>query len=101
MLASFRYSEKSDVWAFGSKFIFPFISFIVTIWEIFNNGQIPWPHLSTAEVRGMILSTFEYPAQGSCTPGAYQVMKSCLRMSPEERPTFEHIKVELAAVYVL
>lgn len=61
---------------------------------------MPWSHLSTAEVRTMILSTFEFPARGLCTSGAYRIIKSCLRLDPKERPSFDEIKLELSAVYV-
>ena len=79
-----RFSEKTDVWAFG-----------VLIWEVFTLcKQQPYEHLSDQEViddavRGegrMLLSQPE-----PCPNEVYHVMLRCWSHSPDDRASFQEV----------
>ena len=79
-----RFSEKTDVWAFG-----------VTLWEIFTFcKRQPYDHFSDQEVvdnalRGDDKILLEQPH--SCPDDVYQVMEKCWIHDTEKRTNFEEI----------
>ena len=87
-----RFSEKTDVWAFG-----------VVMWEIFTLcKQQPYEHLSDQEViddavRGENRSLLQQPHP--CPDEVYQVMVRCWSPHSEERATFEEIHGLLAQIH--
>ena len=82
-----RYTTASDVWAFG-----------VCLWEIFSFALQPYYGMSHEEVvrylqGGQVL---EPPPYATCA--IYAVMRSCWKSTPGERPDFEQLHDELAAI---
>lgn len=97
-----QFSQKSDVWSFG-----------VVLWEIFSLGQTPFdrremvspnafaawlmeghqmsrPDYSPAimcERHLFFPSGFSFTFKSVCSY-RYDIMKSCWRLRPEDRPTF-------------
>ena len=71
-----RFSEKSDVWAFG-----------VTLWEIFNLGMAPYERHNNNEIMDFLSKGFRLtkPLYGSET--IYQIMRDCWNPDHNERPT--------------
>ena len=87
-----KFSEKTDVWAFG-----------VTMWEIFTFAKIqPYEGMSDQEViddavkgqNRMLLPIPEY-----CPQEVYEVMLRCWVHEPEERADFDEIHTSLAAIH--
>ena len=83
-----RYSEKSDVWAFG-----------VTAWELFTNGMIPYWNISDDDgviahvTAGNVLATPEDPELLSL----WEMLQGpCFANRPTDRPTFAELGVVLA-----
>lgn len=87
-----RFSEKSDVWAFG-----------VTIWEIFVLGkQQPYEEIDDQEliqdaIRGSSRQLLERPQ--ACPAEIYEVMLRCWEYEAECRASFEEIFSSLAAIH--
>ena len=87
-----RFSEKTDVWAFG-----------VVMWEIFTLcKQQPYEHLSDQEViddavRGENRSLLQQPHP--CPDEVYQVMVRCWSPHSDERATFEEVHGLLAQIH--
>ncbi|CAL8116985.1 unnamed protein product [Orchesella dallaii] len=73
-----KFSIKSDVWAFG-----------VVLYEIFSIGQIPYPASSYSDefvfslIQGERLKRPIY-----ATNKVYELMLSCWKYNPDDRPTF-------------
>ena len=79
-----KFSEKSDVWAFG-----------VTMWEMFTLAKdLPYPHLSDDEVIQNVLKR-EYrllPSRSAvCPEPVYEIMEQCWIVNLKQRVTFENL----------
>ena len=87
-----RFSEKTDVWAYG-----------VTMWEIFTLcKQQPYEELDDQEViqdaiRGV--SRQLLPRPEGCSQELYEVMLRCWEYVPDERADFEEIFSTLSAIH--
>ena len=83
-----RFSEKSDVWAFG-----------VTMWELFTlANKVPYPHLSDEEVIQNALSREfnQLPSKpATCPQTVYEIMQQCWIIDFQQRATFREINVML------
>ena len=79
-----KFSEKSDVWAFG-----------VTMWELFTLAKdLPYPHLSDGEVIYNALQTehFQPPLKpAGCPQAVYQIMQQCWAINLQHRATFQEV----------
>ncbi|CAI8012540.1 Class II receptor tyrosine kinase [Geodia barretti] len=86
-----KFSEKSDVWAFG-----------VTMWEMFTLAkQLPYRHLSDEEVIHNALKREyrQFPTQSSsCPQSVYEIMERCWVMDFNERITFGELQTLLHTV---
>ncbi len=87
-----RFSEKTDVWAFG-----------VTMWEIFTFcDKQPYDDMTDQEViddaiRGPNRKLLERPS--FCPPEVYEVMLRCWEDDPDARANFEELHTSLNAIY--
>mmetsp|Transcript_13587 Transcript_13587/g.18800 ORF Transcript_13587/g.18800 Transcript_13587/m.18800 type:complete len:121 (-) Transcript_13587:55-417(-) len=76
------YNQKTDVWSFG-----------VVIFEVLERN-IPYPDLSVPQVAAYIMqiSLMEsIPQNNNHPPELLDIMKLCLQLEPEKRPTFEQL----------
>ena len=80
-----RFSEKSDVWAFG-----------VVLWEMFTHGMVPYALISSdSEVAERVIAgdRLERPLQPTeCPEGVFSTMQKCWMTQVRDRPTFAHVK---------
>ncbi|XP_078474773.1 tyrosine-protein kinase SYK-like isoform X1 [Lampetra planeri] len=82
-----RFTSKGDVWSFG-----------VTMWEAFSFGSKPYPKMKGHEVlvfleRGMRLDKPEH-----CPDPVYQIMLAAWNLSPDARPMFQEIDMQLESL---
>ena len=79
-----KFSEKSDVWAFG-----------VTMWELFTLAKdLPYPHLSNEEVIHNALKReyCQFPVKPVvCPQPVYEVTERCWAVDMRHRPTFQKL----------
>ncbi|KAH7693515.1 tyrosine-protein kinase transforming protein Abl, partial [Aphelenchoides avenae] len=83
-----RYSDKSDVWAFG-----------VTLWEFFSRSSEPYGKGATCE--GVLRQLHEgnrLQMPAGCPPEVYNLMLECWQRDPETRPGFAEIVLEVNAI---
>ncbi|XP_074803310.1 tyrosine-protein kinase Mer isoform X1 [Natator depressus] len=83
-LADRVYTTKSDVWAFG-----------VTMWEIATRGMTPYPGVQNHEIYDYLLHGHRLKQPEDCLDELYEVMYSCWRADPRERPAFPELKLHL------
>lgn len=80
--AELKFTEKSDVWAFG-----------VTLWEIYTFGGASYPGqtCNTAFLQrlenGIVLEQPTY-----CQGLVYPIMQKCWKFNPADRPTFSGLQ---------
>ena len=83
-----KFSEKSDVWAFG-----------VTMWELFTLGkEAPYPHLSDEEVIHNALKREhrQFPSKPvACPDHAYEIMENCFIVDLAQRAMFKKLHAML------
>ena len=86
-----KYSEKSEMWAFG-----------VTMWELFTLAkQLPYRHLSDEEVihNSLKREYRQFPFQPrSCPQSVYEVMEMCWAVDMRKRATFQNLNKMLQIV---
>ena len=80
---NWKWSEKTDVWAFG-----------VVLWEIFSDGEEPYtrelgPDAGNRDILKFILEKNHLSKPENCPYRIYEVMKGCWSFEPEDRPTFK------------
>ncbi|XP_060610455.2 tyrosine-protein kinase Mer isoform X1 [Anolis sagrei] len=83
-LADRVYTTKSDVWAFG-----------VTMWEIATRGMTPYPGVQNHEIYDYLLHGNRLKQPEDCLDELYEIMCSCWRANPADRPTFSDLKLHL------
>lgn len=71
------YSSKSDVWAFG-----------VVMWEIATLGLFPYEGTDNYDVLPFLLGGGRLKQPDTCSDKLYDVMLTCWRENPLERPSF-------------
>ncbi|CAI8057306.1 Tyrosine-protein kinase transforming protein SEA [Geodia barretti] len=81
-IESGRYSEKTDVWAFG-----------VTCWEIFTFGHVPYSGIRAMSILNVLKSgqRLERPINDICSDNIYDVMTVCWSEISGDRPNFESL----------
>lgn len=73
--------QSGVIWAFG-----------VLLWEIFSMGGTPYSNLTLdSEVEDAIMRGVRLPQLLDVPDPIYEVMSSCWRNDPEERPTFNEL----------
>ena len=73
-----KFSEKSDVWAFG-----------VTMVEIYTRGETPYRGWTNAYILDQLDDGFTLPVPMACPDKVYtDCIAPCLQMAAEDRPTF-------------
>ncbi|CAL8103198.1 unnamed protein product [Orchesella dallaii] len=84
------FSTHSDIWSYG-----------VTIWELFQLGEVPWPAQTfcvdfVKELkRGKRMDKPKYS-----TENIYEIMLDCWSELPEDRPTFKKLSEEFNAIFM-
>ena len=83
-----KFSEKTDVWAFG-----------VTMWELFTLDKVfPYPQLSDEEVIQNALKRDDrhYPSMpAACPKQIYEVIERCWCLKLKQRATFQELEETL------
>lgn len=75
-----KFTIKSDVWAFG-----------ILLVELVTYGGNPYPGMSNSEVLAQLERGFRHQQPNQCPDDLYEVMQSCWKKKPDERPTFDHL----------
>ncbi|XP_063689716.1 tyrosine-protein kinase SRK2-like isoform X1 [Bolinopsis microptera] len=83
-----KFTIKSDVWSFG-----------VLMHEIFTFGGTPYPGMSNQETLAQVEKGYRMPCPVIMTEELYDIMLSCWKAQPAERPTFETIQWRLEDYY--
>ena len=83
-----KFSEKSDIWAFG-----------ITLWELFTlSKDKPYPNLSDEDVikNALMRQDRQFPSRPTaCPPAVYEIMHKCWIINLYERATFQVVNLLL------
>ena len=85
-----RFSEKSDVWAFG-----------VLLWEMASLGQVPYLSLGVFVsndddiMAGVCAGSLRLPRPPGCPSCLYQLMTTCWEARPNARPSFQELRFHI------
>ncbi|XP_060899952.1 tyrosine-protein kinase Lyn isoform X3 [Labrus mixtus] len=82
------FTIKSDMWSFG-----------VLLYEIITYGKIPYPGMTKGEVMSSLQHGYRMPQPNGCPAELYEIMMTCWRNKPEDRPTFEYMQSVLEDFY--
>ncbi|XP_069001055.1 tyrosine-protein kinase Mer isoform X1 [Embiotoca jacksoni] len=83
-LADRVFTVKSDVWAFG-----------VTMWEIATRGMTPYPGVQNHEIYDHLVEGHRLKQPADCLDELYEIMYSCWRADPLDRPVFPQLRAML------
>ncbi|CAH2042628.1 unnamed protein product, partial [Iphiclides podalirius] len=81
------FTTQSDVWSFG-----------VVMWEVVTVGGAPYPAVAAARLPRLLRNGYRMHRPANCTPQLYEVMMSCWKARPCERPTFGQLHAQLDAL---
>nr|XP_020768491.1 cytoplasmic tyrosine-protein kinase BMX isoform X1 [Odocoileus virginianus texanus] len=76
----FKYSSKSDVWAFG-----------ILMWEVFSLGKQPYDLYDNSQVVVKVSQGHRLYRPQLASDTVYHIMYSCWHELPEKRPTFQQL----------
>ncbi|XP_059503656.1 tyrosine-protein kinase Tec isoform X2 [Stegostoma tigrinum] len=77
-----KFSSKSDVWSFG-----------VLMWEVYNEGKMPFETKTNAEVVEFISSGCRLYRPKQASKAVYEIMNQCWHEKAEKRPGFSCLLV--------
>lgn len=80
-----KFSSKSDIWSFG-----------VIMWEIYNEGRLPYENRTNTEVVESLNSGLRLLKPRLATDAIYMLMEWCWKEKPDDRPSFAKVLDELA-----
>ncbi|XP_023267501.1 tyrosine-protein kinase Mer-like [Seriola lalandi dorsalis] len=80
-LADRVFTVKSDVWAFG-----------ITMWEIATRGMTPYPGIPNHEIYDYLVEGNRLKQPTDCLDDLYEIMYSCWRADPLDRPFFPQLR---------
>ncbi|KAJ7382832.1 hypothetical protein OS493_032467 [Desmophyllum pertusum] len=84
-LEDYTYNTKTDVWSFG-----------VVLWEIESGGKMPYSGLGGGmEVVDFLKSGQRLKQPDGCPDKIYEIMISCWRPDPSQRPSFSELVTSL------
>lgn len=67
----------------------------VTLWEIYNDGAVPWVHLNNLQVKEMLSKKIEPLDLENCPASIRPLLLQCWNEDPNGRPKFEDIHKKL------
>jgi serine/threonine protein kinase len=79
-LKNFEYSEKTDVWSYG-----------ILLFELFSLGQLPYIGMENSHILEFLEEGKRLDKPAYCSDEMYEIMFSCWKEDPNERPTFIEI----------
>uniref|UniRef100_A0AAQ5ZLL0 Tyrosine-protein kinase n=1 Tax=Amphiprion ocellaris TaxID=80972 RepID=A0AAQ5ZLL0_AMPOC len=82
-----KFSSKSDVWSFG-----------VLMWEVYNEGRLPYENRSNAEVVESLNAGLRLLKPRLASDSVHLLMEWCWKEKPEDRPSFALLLHELASL---
>ncbi|CAK6967751.1 tyrosine-protein kinase ITK/TSK [Scomber scombrus] len=82
-----KFSSKSDVWSFG-----------VLMWEVYNEGRLPYENRSNAEVVESLNAGLRLLKPRLAPQPVYLLMEWAWKEKPDDRPSFALLLHELASL---
>ncbi|KAK5978740.1 Non-specific protein-tyrosine kinase [Trichostrongylus colubriformis] len=88
VLSSGTYSKKSDVYSFG-----------ILLWEIYTDGQMPYPDMSPAEVTACVTAGYRLSPPEKMPKSVRNIMtKRCFPGNPDDRSRMSEVRCALEDV---
>ncbi|KAF8374437.1 hypothetical protein PRIPAC_80866 [Pristionchus pacificus] len=84
------FSTHTDVWSFG-----------VLLWELLSRASSPYSQLSNHSVRSFLESGGRLSQPLYCPDNVYELLLSCWRISPLDRPSFSSLHHSLSSLLSL
>ncbi|XP_036376567.1 tyrosine-protein kinase Lyn-like [Megalops cyprinoides] len=75
------FTIKSDMWSFG-----------ILLYEIVTYGKIPYPGMSNGDVMMAVQRGYRMPCPEDCPSELYDIMNTCWKSKPDDRPTFDYMQ---------
>lgn len=90
MITKKQMSFESDIWMFGGSTI-SLIDTLVTIWELYSFGEIPYSGLTPLESAQSIVAGIKLEIPTNAPSGIGYMLSMCWRSNVKERPAMREL----------
>lgn len=77
------YTAQTDIWSYG-----------ILLWEIVTLGGNPYPGICTENLVAYLQNGYRMERPDNCNVELYDIMISCWRATPKERPSFMDLRIK-------
>jgi len=86
-LQNYKFTLKSDIWSYG-----------IVLWELMTRGMFPYDDVESWTLKTYLEAGHRMDRPDYCPTDLYTLMQKCWSASPDDRPNFDQIILDLRSL---